>query len=388
LGNGHLVGKVEIMTARERVNDRRKKAQGIGVVAEMDDPVQTAHEAGLRYVSDAFPGIRRQRRDDGFVYIGTDGIEITDEDEIQRIKRIGIPPAWTDVWISTSPLGHIQATGRDARKRKQYRYHPTWREFRDDNKFDRMLDFGQALPRIRHRVMSDLRKQGLPREKVLATVVRLMDLTSIRIGNEAYARLNESYGLTTMTPDHVDVNGTKVEFKFKGKSGKFHKISIRDRQLARIIDRMTDLPGEELFQYINGGGKPRSISSDDVNDYLREVSGQGFTAKEFRTWAGTVLAVRELQELGQFETERQAARQVVAAIKAVAKELGNTVAICKKCYVHPAVVQGYLDGTLFHAWEMGVAEAAESSARPGDEGLPAEEVAVLSLLRGQARKAA
>jgi DNA topoisomerase-1 len=368
-----------------------KEDKGLGVEGKMDDPVQTALEAGLRYVSDAFPGLRRQRRDDGFVYLGTDGPEITDDAEIQRIKKIGIPPAWTDVWICPSPLGHIQATGRDARKRKQYRYHPTWREFRDENKFDRMLDFGQALPRVRHRVMSDLRKQGLPREKVLATVVRLMDLTSIRIGNEAYARRNDSYGLTTMTGDHVDVNGTKVEFRFKGKSGKFHQISIRDRQLARIIERMTDLPGEELFQYLNGDAKPRSISSDDVNAYLREVSGHDFTAKEFRTWAGTVLAVRELQELGQFETERQAARQVVAAIKAVAKELGNTVAICKKCYIHPAVVQGYLDGTLFTAWEVGVAEAVAATAESDDrdaEGLPAEEAAVLSLLRRQAQLAA
>jgi DNA topoisomerase-1 len=218
-----------------------------------------------------------------------------------------------------------------------------------------------------------------------------MDLTSIRIGNEAYARRNDSYGLTTMTGDHVDVNGTKVEFRFKGKSGKFHQISIRDRQLARIIERMTDLPGEELFQYLNGDAKPRSISSDDVNAYLREVSGHDFTAKEFRTWAGTVLAVRELQELGQFETERQAARQVVAAIKAVAKELGNTVAICKKCYIHPAVVQGYLDGTLFTAWEVGVAEAVAATAESDDrdaEGLPAEEAAVLSLLRRQAQLAA
>lgn len=376
------------MTAAHELHDTKKEGEGIGVEPDVDDPVQTALEAGLRYVSDVFPGIRRQRRSDGFVYLNADGAEITDEDELTRVKKIGIPPAWTDVWICPSPLGHIQATGRDARKRKQYRYHPTWRAFRDENKFDRMLDLGQALPRIRHRVMSDLRKQGLPREKVLATVVRLMDLTSIRIGNEAYARLNESYGLTTMTPGHVDINGTRVEFKFKGKSGKFHRISIRDRQLARIIKRMTDLPGEELFQYLNGDAKPRSISSDDVNAYLKEISGQDFTAKEFRTWAGTVLAVRELQELGQFETERQAARQVVAAIKAVAKELGNTVAICKKCYVHPAVVQSYLDGTLFQAWEHGVAEAAESSIRPGDEGLPAEEVAVLSLLRQQAKKAA
>jgi DNA topoisomerase-1 len=357
----------------------------------MDDPVQTALKAGLRYVSDVFPGIRRQRSDDGFVYIGTDGLEITDDAEIQRIKKIGIPPAWNDVWICPSPLGHIQATGRDARKRKQYRYHPTWREFRDENKFDRMLDFGQALPRIRDRLMSDLRRQGLPREKVLATVVRLMDLTSIRIGNEAYARLNESYGLTTMTGDHVDVSGTKVEFKFKGKSGKFHQISIRDRQLARIIERMTDLPGEELFQYLNGDGKPRSISSDDVNSYLREISGHDFTAKEFRTWAGTVLAVRELQELGQFETERQAARQVAAAIRAVAKELGNTVAICKKCYIHPAVVHSYLDGTLFAAWEVGVLEAAKATAESpenGAVGLPAEEAAVLLLLRRREELAA
>jgi DNA topoisomerase-1 len=287
-----------------------------------------------------------------------------------------IPPAWTNVWICPNPKGHIQATGRDDRDRKQYRYHPRWREARDETKYSRMLAFGEALPRIRRRVEHDLALPDLPREKVLATVVRLLETTLIRVGNEEYARSNHSFGLTTMRNRHVKVDGSKLRFKFKGKSGKTHSISITDRRLARIVKRCQDLPDQELFEYKADDGTRHTVDSSDVNDYLREISGQDFTAKDFRTWAGTVLASNTLAEMEQPHSEAEARRNVVQAIEQVSSRLGNTPTICRKCYVHPAVLDAYLDGTLLKSLQR-----ASKHERPKAlSKLPAEEAALLTFL--------
>jgi DNA topoisomerase-1 len=324
--------------------------QGLGKVEACDanDPIEAAKAAGLRYVTDTSPGIRRKRAGKHFSYIGLDGKPIRDPEELQRIKSLGIPPAWTNVWICPKKNGHIQATGRDAKGRKQYRYHPRWREVRDATKYDRIIAFGEALPLIRERTSRDLSLPGLPYEKVLATVVRLLDETLIRIGNEEYARENDSYGLTTLRSDHVDVSGSKVEFHFRGKSGKEHVTDIKDRQLAKIVKRCQELPGHELFQYYDEDGELRTIDSSDVNDYLREITGQDFTAKDFRTWGGTVIATHTLEEEGAFETQTQGKKNVVQAIKTAAGQLGNTPAICRKCYVHPGVIDAYLNGSLLN----------------------------------------
>ena len=341
------------------------------------DPVESAKMAGLRYVTDARPGIRRKRAGKHFSYIGLDGKPIRDPEELRRIKALAIPPAWTDVWISPTPRGHIQATGRDARGRKQYRYHPRWREVRDETKYDRMIAFGQVLPRIRERVDNDLSLRGLPREKVLATVVRLLEATLIRVGNEEYARENKSYGLTTMRNRHVDVSGSTLEFHFRGKSGVKHVVDVRDRRLARIIQRLRDLPGQHLFQYIDEEGQRQEISSDDVNEYLREITGQDFTAKDFRTWAGTVLASQALQAFEAFDSEAQAKKNVVQAIETVASRLGNTPAVCRKCYVHPEVIESYMSGATIHA----LREQVEQELADGLSDLQPEEAAVLALLQ-------
>lgn len=313
------------------------------------DPRESAREAGLRYVSDRTPGIQRKRSGRGFTYITPDGKTIRDRHELDRIKRIGIPPAWTNVWICPNPRGHIQATGRDAKGRKQYRYHPRWAETRDEVKYERMIAFGEALPVIREQVAHDLALHGLPREKALATVVALLDDTLARVGNEEYARENESFGLTTLRQDHVDVEGNSVRFEFRGKSGKEHRIEVRNRKLANIVRRYLDLPGYELFQYLDAGGQRHVIQSDDVNDYLREVTGCDFTAKDFRTWGGTTLALRHLRELGGFETQTEAQRNVREAIDAAARRLGNTPAICRKSYVNPRIIDAYLEGALLTA---------------------------------------
>jgi DNA topoisomerase-1 len=344
------------------------------------DPAESAKMAGLRYVSDSMPGYRRRRVGKNFVYLDTEGNPIRNQEEIRRIKSLAIPPAYTDVWICPNPRGHLQATGRDARGRKQYRYHRRWREVRDETKYDRMLSFGDVLPQIRARVDEDLAKQGLPREKVLATVVELLDMGRIRIGNEEYAQENDSYGLTTMRDEHVQVNGSQVRFRFRGKSGREHDVDVRDRRVARVIQRLKGLEGETLFQYQDEAGEIRSVDSDDVNDYLQQISGQQFTAKDFRTWTGTVLAARALRQLGTPESKTDAKRKMSEAVNAVAGYLGNTAAICRKCYVHPRVFEAFEEGTLM---------PPEGAAKPVDgEGLRDDETSVLALLREQALKAA
>jgi DNA topoisomerase I len=340
-------------------------------------PEKSAAEAGLRYVSDSSPGIRRKRSGTGFTYVGTDGKRITDQKTLERIRKLAIPPAYTDVWICPSPDGHIQATGRDARGRKQYRYHPKWREVRDETKFGRMVAFSEVLPKLRARVEADLGRPGLPREKVLATVVRLLECTNIRVGNDEYARANGSYGLTTLRDKHVEVSGGNLRFSFKGKSGKTHAVELSDRRLARIVQRCRDVPGEELFQYLDDEGKRQTIDSGDVNDYLREISGQEFTAKDFRTWAGTMLAVTALREVGPMATEREAKSAIVKAVDRVAEQLNNTRAVCRKYYIHPTVFETYLAGTML----AGLGNGAGAAAAAG-MALTADEKALVRLLSG------
>jgi DNA topoisomerase I len=313
---------------------------------ELVEPEESARAAGLRYVSDLGPGIRRKRAGRAFRYLDAAGRPIRDKAAIRRIKSLAIPPAWTDVWICADPRGHLQATGRDARGRKQYRYHARWREIRDAVKYDRMLAFAAALPKIRRRTDDDLERPGMPREKVLAAIVRLLEETRIRVGNEEYRKENGSFGLTTLRNRHVDVIGSEVRFSFKGKSGKLHRLTLEDRRLARIIRRCLDIPGQELFQYVDQEGEARPVGSEDVNDYLREISGEDFTAKDFRTWAGTILAARFLRGMMASPGTRGAKKQLVKAIARVADELGNTPAVCKKGYIHPAVITAYLAGGL------------------------------------------
>jgi len=308
-------------------------------------PHDSARVAGLRYVNDVrTPGIRRIGRHNRFRYVDPSGRTISNPAERERIRSLVIPPAWTDVWICADPRGHLQATGRDARGRKQYRYHPRWREVRDEVKYGRLITFAQALPRIRGRVASHLRRQNLPREKVLAAVVQLLEKTLIRVGNEEYARDNKSFGLTTMRDKHARVNGSAVRFEFRGKHGIQHAIDLRDRRLARIVKSCRELPGYELFKYLDNDGRHQVIDSADVNAYLREISGQDFTAKDFRTWAGTVLAAKALAAIGGFTSTAEAKRNIVRAIGEVAKRLGNTEAVSRKCYIHPAILDAYMQG--------------------------------------------
>ena len=335
-----------------------KKVADLQIVT---DPEEAAEEAGLRYVSDDQPGYTRKQRGDDFEYFDTKGQPITDEARLLRIKRLAIPPAYTDVWICPTANGHLQATGRDARGRKQYRYHEKWRDARDETKYDRMLTFGAALPKIRERVEADLALPGLPKNKVLATIVSIMERTFIRVGNEEYARTNKSYGLTTMRNKHADVKGTKVQFKFRGKSGIDQAVDMADRRLARIVKKVQDLPGQQLFAYVDENGETRDIKSQDVNDYLHEITGEDFTAKDFRTWAGTVLAAVALSHLPPCETQREAKKNVKSAIGAVAKILGNTPAVCRKCYVHPAVLQTYLSGNMIEGLKRKTEEALEQN---------------------------
>jgi DNA topoisomerase-1 len=318
------------------------------------DPTLAAHEAGLRYTSDDRPGFRRRRAGRGFTYLDTEGRAIKDERELRRIRRLAIPPAWTDVWVSPDPRGHIQAIGRDARRRKQYRYHERWREVRDETKYERMLDFAKALPRIRKRVARDIARPRLTRERVLATIVRLLETSLIRVGNDEYARHNSSYGLTTLREKHVHVVGSRVTFRFRGKSGKEHDVDVRDPRVARVIRRLQELPGQELFRFVDQAGEVRMLDSADVNAYLREVAGDDVTAKDFRTWAGTIQATRELSAIGAAETARAAKRNITHAVKAVAARLGNTPAVCRQCYIHPAIVQAYLDGKIVRPTEAAI----------------------------------
>jgi DNA topoisomerase-1 len=334
-------------------------------------------ELGLRYVSDAVPGITRRRAGKGFGYRGPDGRPLRDAATLAWIRSLAIPPAWSEVWISPFRNGHLLATGRDAKGRKQYRYHPRWRVLRDETKFGRMLAFGRALPRIRAAVAAELARPGLGRRKVLATVVRLLETTLIRVGNDEYARANQTFGLTTMRNRHVKAEGTELRFRFKGKSGKAHAVTLRSRRLANLVQRMRALPGQELFQYQDEDGKPRPIDSGEVNEYLREIAGDDFTAKDFRTWSATVLAAWALSEFESFDSQAAAKRNVTQAIERVAGRLGNTPAICRKSYVHPEILGAYLDGSLLESLRAEIA----AELRHELSGLEPEEVAVLIFLQ-------
>ena len=341
-----------------------------------EDHREAAESAGLVYVTDDTPGYTRQKSGTGWRFIDTRGKTIKDYWEKKRIDRIGVPPAYTDVWICPKETGHIQATGRDAKGRKQYRYHPKWTEVRDKAKYERMTAFGSLLPALRKRVAADMRKQGLPRDKVLATLVALLEKTLIRIGNEDYVKENKSFGLTTLRNRHLDIDGATLRFDFKGKSGKTWSLDLKDRRVAKVVRSIQELPGQHLFQYVDEDGKRQPVDSSDVNDYLREVTGEDVTAKDFRTWAGTVLAAMALSEFEAVDSEARRKKNVKAAIERVASRLGNTPTICRKCYVHPHVVTAYLDGSLLKEIKSEVeAELSESADQ-----LKPEEAALLGLL--------
>jgi DNA topoisomerase I len=372
----------ELITMPGNAKKLQKEKETNGQLKTVEDSIEAAEEAGLRYVSDDQPGYTRKAKGDEFEYYDTEGKPIHDEQRLLRIKRLAVPPAYTDVWICPAPNGHIQATGRDARGRKQYRYHDRWRAIRDENKYEKTVLFGQALPKIRKRLEADLALPGLPRDKVLATVVQLLQRTFIRVGNQEYARENKSFGLTTMKDRHVDVKGSKLRFRFRGKSGKKHEVDIQDRHIAKIVSKMQDLPGEDLFQYVDDDGEVRDVTSEDVNNYLREITGEDFTAKDFRTWAGTVLAAMALNAVGAFETKKQAKANIKDAISAVAKILGNTPAICRKCYIHPAVLETYVDGKTIEGLKQKTDQLLEEAID-----LRASEKAILKFLQaGLTRK--
>ena len=394
LGKGHARGRVRQSPTQARRPRRTRPtralervtlhlAKAVGLVRPHrkkplpKDPIESAKAAHCRYVDDSGPGIRRVKAGKGWKLVSPEGKPIRDRDVLARVKSLVIPPAWTDVWICPDADGHIQATGRDGRGRKQYRYHWRFREVREETKYERMMEFAEALPAIRARVDEDLGKPGLTREKVLATVVRLLEITLIRVGNEEYARDNGSFGLTTMRTRHVDIEGSTIKFHFRGKSGKDHAVKVQDRRLARVVSRCNDLPGQVLFQYVDDEGERRSVESSDVNEYLRGISGAEFTAKDFRTWAGTVLAAQALRSLAAFDTEAAAKKNIVLAVKNVASRLGNTPSVCRKCYVHPQIFDAYLDGHLVATLQ----QHAERELRESLPSLSSEEAAVLMLLR-------
>jgi DNA topoisomerase-1 len=362
------------MSRRRALTSLRRLAQNGRQNRVLHTNSVVASAAGLRYVSDESPGIRRRKKRGGFAYVGPDGKLIRNAAELKRIAALAVPPAWTDVWICTHPRGHLQATGRDAKGRKQYRYHTAWRDHRDETKFDRMQGFAAALPNIRRRARADLAKPGLPRNKVLATIVQLLEKSLIRVGNEEYVRQNQSFGLTTLRNHHVQVRGGRLSFKFRGKSGVRHSVEINDRQLARIVKQCRDLPGQELFQYLDDHGDLQGVDSGDINDYLKSVAGDDFTAKDFRTWSGTVLALAALREFPPAATKKQSEKIVVCAIEAVARMLGNTRTVCRKSYVHPGIIDCYVDGAIER-----VLSRAKTTRRSA--GLRADEVAVLTVLR-------
>lgn len=318
-------------------------------------------KSDLRFVNDNSVGITRIRFRNKFYYKDVDGNRIVDQDELTRIKALVIPPAWNDVWISPLKNGHIQATGRDNKLRKQYRYHQLWREIRDVEKYNHMIDFGSALPLIRERVEAALSLPGLPQEKVIATIICLLQHTKIRIGNDEYAKQNKSYGLTTLRNKHIVIDGSKMCFHFRGKSGVEHTINLSDRRLARIVKNIKDLPGQDLFQYLDDEGNRQTINSSHVNDYLRELTGENYTAKDFRTWYGTIEAVTALMSFEHYEEETQAKHNLVEAMKLVSKKLGNTPAICRKSYVHPLVISTYLDGSLIDFVKLSTLSSAIDS---------------------------
>lgn len=340
-------------------------------------PMAAAASAGLQYVTDRMPGITRHRRGSGFMYVSAHGSTIHNARDLQRIKSLAIPPAWRDVWICPNRFGHLQAAGRDARGRKQYRYHPLWREVRDQAKYDRILDFAAALPHLRHRTRADLMQTGLSRRKVVAAVVQLLEKTMIRVGNEEYARLNHSFGLTTMRDGHARISGGTVRFRFKGKSNKFHDIALNDSRLAAIVRKCQELPGHHLFQYIDDQGSRQDIGSADVNQYLREVTGQDFTAKDFRTWTGTVLAAHALGDTHEFASQSEAKRNVLTAVDEVSGILGNTRSVCRSSYVHPAIIDAYLDRSLATTLRSRAARRLPDRS----SGLSHTEAAVLALLQ-------
>jgi len=348
------------------------------------DPKDAAESAGLRYVTDTHPGIRRRKSGKSWTYTRADGSKLTDDDVLRRIKSLAIPPAWTDVWICPLADGHLQATGRDTKGRKQYCYHPQFREIRESTKFEHLIAFAEVLPTIRAKVREHMALRGLPREKVVATVVHLLEATLIRIGNDDYAKQNNSYGLTTLKNRHVAVDGNEVRFRFTGKSGKQWSLRVRDRRIAKIIRACQELPGQELLQYLDEGGRPQDITSSDVNSYLKEITNKDITAKDFRTWAGTVLAAMALNEVKTFDSAAQAKRNLRAAIENVAARLGNTPTICRKCYVHPDVLTSYLDGNLV----LEIKKTVESELRDALSELQPEEAAVLVMLRGRLAKEA
>jgi DNA topoisomerase-1 len=339
-------------------------------------PKRAAESAGLQHVSDSRPGIRRKKSGKGFCYVQPDGTKLCDTRLLRRIRSLAVPPAWTDVWICPFADGHIQATGRDARGRKQYRYHPLFREVRESTKYEHLVAFAQALPVIRAKVRQHMSLPGLPREKVLATVVHLLQTTLIRVGNDDYARENKSYGLTTLKQRHAAVEGSEVRFRFTGKGGKQWALRVRDRRIAKVIRSCQELPGQELLQYVDEQGNLQDVTSTDVNAYLREITGEDITAKDFRTWAGTVLAAQVLKEQEAFSSHAQAKRNLRAAIARVAIRLGNTPTICRKCYVHPDVVDSYLDGKLAFDTKIGKLEDELAGLQP-------PEAAVLTFLLGR-----
>jgi len=341
----------------------------------MIDAAPAAKDAGLTYVTDANGGIARRKSGKGFAYRDADGHAVRDPKTLERIRLLAIPPAWTDVWICPSPNGHMQATGRDARGRKQHRYHSRFREVRDEAKFEHLAEFGASLSTLRAQIDRDMRKKGLPREKVLAAIVHLLDTTMIRVGNDEYAKSNKSYGLTTLKDQHAQVRGEQLRFVFTGKSGKSWKLTLKDRRVAKVVKAAQDLPGQRLFQYLDDDGIAQQVSSTDVNGYLREISGRDISAKDFRTWGGTVLAAAELSALGDFDTQALAKANVKQAIEQVSGTLGNTPTICRKCYVHPALIESYLDGAL-------------KLPRALRQGLSAHEASVLAFLTRKPKRRA
>lgn len=344
---------------------------------DCDDPQVAAEAVGLRYVSDQHPGISRRRAGKGFSFRDADGKRIIDRSQIKRLKALAIPPAWTEVWICPDLRGHLQATGRDARGRKQYCYHQEWREVRYAAKFDRVLSFGRALPKVRQAVAERLAGDPLDRESVLAAIVRLLETTLIRIGNEEYARENRSYGLTTLRERHVEVDGDELRLRFRGKGGKQYSVSLKDRRAVRIVKALQDLPGQELFQYLDREGRRQRIESADVNSFLKEVAGEDFTTKDFRTWAATVLAAWALNEFQEIDSEAAARRNIVRAVERVAKQLGNTPTVCRQSYIHPEILDAYMEGSLIRALQKRIAARLRTELK----GLESEEVAVLLLLR-------
>jgi DNA topoisomerase-1 len=364
------------MTSAEPRTDGAPRIAPSPLTAALE-PETAARMARLRYVRDDMPGITRRKTRSGFSYRRPDGEAVRNAETLRRIRALAIPPAWTAVWICPYPEGHLQVTGRDARGRKQYRYHPRWRAVRDESKFAKMLIFGRALPQIRARVEADLQRRGLRRERVLAAVVRLMELTLFRIGNPEYAKENKHFGLTTLRRRHVAIEGAHIRLNFRGKGGARYESDISDRRLANIVKQCRDLPGYELFQYLDEDGNRHTVGSEDVNDYLRQISGEEITAKDFRTWAATNLAALALQEFAEFDSEAQRKKAILRAVEQVAKHLGNTPAICRRCYIHPAIFEGYLDGTLCDSLQQQIQVYLTQNIA----GMSAEEAAVTAFLR-------